>query len=61
MKNDFVLTVTIEDDCATVTYYIFSSFSGLVKQTDRVDMISGSILGETEEETIVEYCCGVYY
>ena len=61
MKNDFVPTVTLEDDCATVTYYIFSSFSGLVKQTDRVDMISGNILGETEEETIVEYCCGVYY
>ena len=46
---------------ATVTYYVFSAFGGLLKLTDHVDMVSGEILGKTQVEQIVEYECGVRY
>ena len=46
---------------ATVTYYVFSAFGGLLRLTDHVDMVSGKILGETNVEPIVEYECGVRY
>ena len=61
MKNDFAPTVVLTGNHATVTYYIFSAFGGLLKLTDHVDMLSGEILGKTEMEQIVEYNCGVCY
>lgn len=61
MKNDFAPTVVLEDNQATVTYYVFSAFGGLLRLTDHVDMVSGKILGETNVEPIVEYECGVRY
>lgn len=61
MKNDFAPTVVLTGDQATMTYYIFSAFGGLLKLTDHVDMLLGKILGKTKTETIVEYNCGVCY
>ena len=61
MKNDFTPTVVLEGNQATVTYYVFSAFGGLLKLTDHVDMVSGKILGETNVEQIVKYECGVRY
>ena len=61
MKNDFAPTVVLEGNQATVTYYVFSSFGGLLKLTDHVDMVSGKILGKTNVEQIVKYECGVRY
>ena len=61
MKNDFAPTVVLTGNQATVTYYIFSAFGGLLKLTDHVDMLSGKIIGKTKMEPIVEYNCGVCY
>ena len=61
MKNDFAPTVVLAGNQATVTYYVFSAFGGLLKLTDHVDMVSGKILGKTNVEQIVKYECGVRY
>ena len=61
MKNDFAPTVALENNQATVVYYAFSAFGGLLKLTDHVDMASGKILGKTNVEQIVKYECGVRY
>ena len=61
MKNDFAPMVVLAGNQATVTYYVFSAFGGLLKLTDHVDMASGKILGKTDVEPIVEYECGVRY
>lgn len=61
MKNDFAPKVDLVGNQATVTYYAFSAFGGLLKLTDYVDMASGKILDKTEKEQIVEYNCGVCY
>ena len=61
MKNDFAPTVALEGGQATVSYYVFSAFGGLLKLTDHVDMASGKILGTTNVEQIVKYECGVRY
>lgn len=61
MRNDFAPTVVLANNQATVTYYVFSAFHGLLKMTERVDMVSGEILGETQVEQIVKYYCGVCY
>ena len=61
MKNDFAPKVDLVGNQATVTYYAFSAFGGLLKLTDHVDMASGKILDKTEKEQIVEYNCGVCY
>ena len=61
MRNDFAPTVVLANNQATVTYYVFSAFHGLLKKTERVDMVSGEILGETQVEQIVKYYCGVCY
>lgn len=61
MKNNFAPTVALAGNQATVTYYVFSAFGGLLKLTDHVDMVSGEIRGKTQVEQIVEYDCGVRY
>lgn len=61
MKNDFAPKIDLVGNQATVTYYAFSAFGGLLKLTDYVDMASGKILDKTEKEQIVEYNCGVCY
>ena len=61
MRNDFAPTVVLENNQATVIYYVFSAFGGLLKLTDHVDMVSGKILGKTNVEQIVKYECGVRY
>ena len=61
MENNFAPTVALEGNQATVTDYEFTAYGGMLKLTDRVETVSGRILGETKVEQIVKYECGVRY
>lgn len=60
-RNDFGPKVIMMDGYARVTYYVFSSFGGLMRITEEVDMMTGAVPRAKGVNTIVEYECGVWY
>jgi len=62
LKNNFTPKVSIADNMATVSYYVFSSFGGLYHVVDEVNMKTGTVKPRhVKFENVVRYDCGIKY
>lgn len=62
LKNDFTPSISIANDVASVSCFVFSPFRGLSRIIHEVDMKTGDISPHPIEiETLVKYTCGICF
>jgi len=59
---DYAPCIRIADGKASVTYFVFSPFAGLLRICDTVDLATGAIVsGRASAEVVIPYECGIMY
>lgn len=62
LKNDFLPSVSVSNDLAIVSCFTFSPFRGLIRETNEVNLKTGTLTPcPDKNEIIVKYECGIHF